>query len=156
MAKADKKAEAEARARASAPRTKSDRTRPGMMQAEGKRSVRERMSQRMLTVGFMRRRYVKRMLKYLDKSKEKGRRLPPEMYQLQRFLSQVPKDERAAKLEEVITSQSKGNEEALGNRDLRRASLNQTRQSGRGGNRYRPGMAPRSLQQGPKAPKKPR
>jgi hypothetical protein len=151
MAKANKKAEADAKAAAA--KTKSDRTRPGA-QADTKRSVRERFSQRMMSIGFMRRRYVKRMLKYMDKSKEKGRRLPPELFELQRFLARVPKEQRAEKLEEVITAQRK--EEAIGNRDLRRASVNQTRHSGRGGNRYRPGMPARSLQQGPKVPKKPR
>jgi len=153
MAKASKKADAAAAKAAAAAKTKSDRTRPGA-QADAKRSLRERMSQRMLKIGFMRRRYVKRMLKYMDKSKEKGRRLPPELFELQRFLSKVPKDQRAAKLEEVIAAQR--TEEALSNRDLRRASVNQSRQSGRGGNRYRPGMPARSLQQGPKVPKKPR
>jgi hypothetical protein len=151
MAKANKKADADAKAAAA--KTKSDRTRPGA-QADAKRSVRERLSQRMMSIGFMRRRYVKRMLKYMDKSKEKGRRLPPELFELQRFLARVPKDQRAEKLEEVITAQRK--EEAVGNRDLRRASVNQSRHSGRGGNRYRPGMPARSLQQGPKVPKKPR
>jgi len=154
MAKANKKADAAAaKVAAQAARTKSDRTRP-TAQADVKRSVRERISQRTLKIGFMRRRYAKRMLKYMDKSKEKGRRLPPELFELQRFLSKVPKDQRAAKLEEVIAAQR--SEEALGNRDLRRASVNQSRQSGRGGNRYRPGMPARSLQQGPKVPKKPR
>jgi hypothetical protein len=155
MAKANKKADAAAAQAASeAAKTKSDRTRPGPARDEGKRSVRQRMSERMLKIGFFRRRYVKRMLKYMDKSKEKGRRLPPELFELQRFLSKVPKEQRAAKLEEVIVAQR--TEEALGNRDLRRASVNQTRHSGRGGNRYRPGMPARSLQQGPKVPKKPR
>jgi hypothetical protein len=154
MAKANKKADAAAaKAASQAARTKSDRTRPSAP-AEAKRSLRERMSQRMLRIGFMRRRYVKRMLKYMDKSKEKGRRLPPELFELQRFLAKVPKDQRAAKLEEVIAAQR--TEESLGNRDLRRASVNQSRHSGRGGNRYRPGMPARSLQQGPKVPKKPR
>jgi hypothetical protein len=154
MAKANKKADAAAaKAASQAAKTKSDRTR-ATAPAEVKRSLRERMSQRMMRIGFMRRRYVKRMLKYMDKSKEKGRRLPPELFELQRFLSKVPKDQRAAKLEEVIVAQR--TEEALGNRDLRRASVNQSRHSGRGGNRYRPGMPARSLQQGPKVPKKPR
>jgi hypothetical protein len=153
MAKADKKADAAAVRASNAARTKSERTRPGA-QAEAKRSIRERMSQRVLSIGFMRRRYVKRMLKYIDKSKEKGRRLPPELFELQRFLSQVPKEQRAGKLEEVIAAQR--TQESLGNRDLRRASVNQSRQSGRGGNRHRPGMPARSLQQGPKVPKKPR
>jgi hypothetical protein len=153
MAKTKKKAEADAKQLTKAPKTKSDRTRPGA-QVDAKRTLRERMSQRMLSIGFMRRRYVKRMLKYMEKSKEKGRRLPPELWELQRFLAQVPKEQRAEKLEEVIAAQR--TQESLGNRDLRRASVNQSRQSGRGGNRHRPGMPARSLQQGPKVPKKPR
>jgi hypothetical protein len=152
MAKSKKKADTAAAA-SSAAKTKSDRTRPGAV-SEDKLSVRARMSQRMMRVGFFRRRYVKRILKYMEKSKEKGRRLPPELWELQRFLGQVPKEQRAAKLEEVIVAQR--SQEALGNRDLRRASVNQTRHSGQGGNRYRPGMPARSLQQGPKVPKKPR
>ncbi len=151
MAKADKKADT--RAKPSAPRTKSDRTRAGAPQT--RRSFRERISQRMMSVGFMRRRYVKRMLKYMDKSKEKGRRLTPELWELQRFLAQVPKEQRAEKLEAVITAQGR-QQEPLGNRDLRRASVNQSRHSGKGANRYRPGMPARSLQQGPRVPKKPR
>ncbi len=152
MAKADKK-KAEVEPVAARPLTKSDRTRADAAKAD-KGGLRERMSQRMMSVGFLRRRYVKRMIKYIDKSKEKGRRLPPELFELQRFLSQVPKAQRAERLEEAITAQR--SEQPIGNRDLRRASANQSRQSGRGGNRYRPGMAPRSLQQGPRAPKRPR
>lgn len=154
MARAERrKQEAEARAAASRPPTKSDRTRAGMTQ-EPRTGLRARLSARMMSVGFLRRRYVKRMLKYIDKTQAKGKRLPPELYDLQRFLSQVPKAQRAERLEEAITAQRR--EEPLGNRDLRRASSNQSRQSGRGGGRHRPGMAPRSLQPGPKIPKKPR
>lgn len=132
--------------------TKSDRTQAGSRPA--KAPLRERVSRQLMRVGFLRRRYVKRMLRYLDKSKEKGRRLPPEMFELQRYLSQVPKAQRANRLEEAITAQQNG--EAVGNRDLRRASANQSRMSGRGSNRYRPGMPPRSMMPGPRPPKRPR
>lgn len=134
------------------PKTKSERTRPEAL--EKKPSVRERVSRTMLRVGFIRRRYIKRMLRYIDKSKEKGRRLPPELFDLSRMLSQVPKEQRAERLEEVITAQQAGF--TVGNRDLRRAQDNQARQSGRGGNRYRPGMPPRSMVPGPRPPKRPR
>ena len=147
MAKAEKQQEP-----VKAPKTKSDRTRPGGS-AEEKAKIRERISRRMMSVGFLRRRYVKRMLKYMDKSKEKGKRLPPELWELNRFLSQVPKAQRAEKLEEAITAQRAA--EPVGNRDLRRASANQSRQGTRGKG-YRPGAPPRSMQQGPRPPKKPR
>ena len=156
MARGQKNKEREEGATAPAapkPVTKSDKTRADAAKAD-KTGLRERVSRRMMSVGFLRRRYVKRMLKYIEKSQAKGKRLPPELYDLNRFLSQVPKAQRAERLEEAITAQRK--EEPLGNRDLRRASANQGRQSGRGGGRHRPGLAPRSLQQGPRIPKKPR
>jgi hypothetical protein len=146
MAKADKASTAPP-----APKTKSEKSKPTK---PDKQKLRERFSQQVMKIGFFRRRYVKRMIKYIDKSKAKGKRLPPELFELQRFLSQVPKAQRAERLEEALTSQRK--EESVGNRDLRRASLNQSRHSGRGGNRYRPGSPPRSMQPGPRPPKKPR
>jgi hypothetical protein len=150
MAKAEKAQEP-----ARTPKTKSERTRAGADDAAKERTkIRERISRRMMRVPFLRRRYVKRMLKYMDKSKEKGKRLPPELWELNRFLSQVPKAQRAEKLEEAITAQR--NEEPIGNRDLRRASANQSRQSGKAPGRYRPGSPPRSMQPGPRIPKKPR
>lgn len=133
--------------------TKSERTNPSSA-ATNKPKLRERFSRQLMKIGFIRRRYVKRMLRYLDKSKEKGRRLPPELYELQRYLSQVPKAQRAERLEEAITAQQ--NDEVLGNRDLRRASANQNRLSGRSSSRYRPGAPPRSIQPGPRPSKRPR
>jgi hypothetical protein len=146
MAKAGK-----ADAQAASAKTKSEKT---QQKSAPKPKLQERISRQLMKVGFFRRRYVKRMIKYIDKSKEKGKRLPPELYELQRFLSQVPKAQRAERLEEAITAQR--SEEPLGNRDLRRASSNQSRQSGRGGNRYRPGSPPRSMQPGPRPSKRPR
>lgn len=122
-------------------------------EAAEKRTLRQRASQRMMKVGFLRRRYVKRLVRYIDKSKAKGRRLPPEMMDLQRFLSQVPKHERAERLEEAILSQ--GDEDNF-NRDLRRAASNQQRRSGKGAGGYRPGAPPRSMAPGPRPSKKPR
>jgi hypothetical protein len=146
MAKAEK-----ADPQAASAKSKSEKT---QKTPASKPKLQERISRQLMKVGFFRRRYVKRMIKYIDKSKEKGKRLPPELYELQRFLSQVPKAQRAERLEEAITAQRA--DEPLGNRDLRRASSNQTRQSGRGGNRYRPGSPPRSMQPGPRPSKRPR
>lgn len=132
--------------------TKSDKTAPSA--ATNTPKLRERFSRQIMKIGFIRRRYVKRMLRYLDKSKEKGKRLPPELFELQRYLSQVPKAQRAERLEEAITAQQ--NDEVMGNRDLRRASANQNRLSGRSTSRYRPGSPPRSMQPGPRPSKRPR
>lgn len=136
----------------SAKPTKSDKTAPSA--AKNTPKLRERFSRQIMKIGFIRRRYVKRMLRYLDKSKEKGRRLPPELFELQRYLSQVPKAQRAERLEEAITAQQ--TDETIGNRDLRRASANQNRLSGRSTSRYRPGAPPRSMQPGPRPSKRPR
>lgn len=119
-----------------------------------KRGMRQRVGARMMKVGFLRRRYVKRVIRYIDKSKKKGRRLPPEMMDLQRFLSQVPKEQRAKRLEEAILAQESGDESF--NRDLRRAAANQQRRSGKGAGGYRPGAPPRSMAPGPRPSKKPR
>jgi hypothetical protein len=153
MAKAEKADPQAASAKTKSEKTKSEKTQMKPA-SKPKPKLQERISRQLMKVGFFRRRYVKRMIKYIDKSKEKGKRLPPELYELQRFLSQVPKAQRAERLEEAITAQRA--DEPLGNRDLRRASSNQTRQSGRGGNRYRPGSPPRSMQPGPRPSKRPR
>ena len=104
------------------------------------------VSQRLMRVGFFRRMYIKRMLRYVDKSKEKGRKLPPEFAEMARFLSRVPKNKRFEALEDAIMTQQTGGYEAMG-RDLRRAAAAQQRRSGKG-HGYRPGMPPGAIQQG--------
>lgn len=121
---------------------------------DSKRNLRQRISERAMKVGFLRRRYVKRLIRYIDKSKKKGRRLPPEMTEMSRFLAQVPREQRAEKLEEAILAQQQGDESF--NRDLRRAAANQQRRSGKGAGGYRPGAPPRSMQPGPRPSKRPR
>ncbi len=121
---------------------------------DAKRTVRQRVGERAMRIGFLRRRYVKRLIRYIDKSKKKGRRLPPEMMDLSRFLAQVPREQRAEKLEEAIIAQQQGDDSF--NRDLRRAAANQQRRSGKGAGGYRPGAPPRSMQPGPRPSKRPR
>lgn len=109
-----------------------------------------------MKVPFLRRRYVKRVIKYIDKSKAKGRRLPPEMMELSRFLARVPEGQRAQRLEEALaTQQSADKGDQVFNRDLRRAAANQQRRSGKNPAGYRPGSMPRSQQPG-RRPSKPR
>jgi hypothetical protein len=149
MAKAEK-----AETPSTSGRTKAGKSDKSQQTKQSKPKIQERFSRQLMKVGFFRRRYVKRMIRYIDKSKAKGKRLPPELYDLQRFLSQVPKGQRAERLEEAITAQQ--TDEPIGNRDLRRSSANQNRLSGRGPGHYRPGAPPRSMQPGPKPPKRPR
>jgi hypothetical protein len=98
-----------------------------------------------MRVPLMRRWYVRRMLKFIDKSKAKGRKLPPEMAELSRYLSRVPKDQRANALEDAINADREGN--AAVSREMRRAASAQQRRSGKGTG-YRPGLPPGAIQQG--------
>lgn len=134
------------------PRTKSQRTRPDSLKQ--KVGLRERVVRPILRIGILRRWHIRRLLKFMEKSKAKGRRLPANLYELNRYLSQVPKEQRAKRLEEAITAQQRP--DAFGNRDLRRASDNQARRSGQSGSRRRPGLPARSMMPGPRPPKRPR
>ncbi|MDQ2727857.1 MAG: hypothetical protein M3Y91_08355 [Actinomycetota bacterium] len=80
------------------------------------------------------------MLKSIETSKAKGRRLPPELYELSKQLSRVPKDKQAEALEEAIKAGPDASDNA--GRAMRRAAAAQQRQSGRGQGRYRPGTPP--------------
>lgn len=103
------------------------------------------MARTIMRYSVTRRWYIRRMLKYIDKSKEKGRKLPPEFAEMARFLARVPKAKRASALEEALSAQQSG----VGtSRDLRRAAAAQQRRSGKGGARYRPGLPPGAMQQG--------
>lgn len=107
--------------------------------------VRGAMGRMLMRVPALRRWYIRRMLKYIDKSKAKGRKLPPEFVELSRHLARVPKDKRASALEEAMTAEREGNLAA--SREMRRAASAQQRRSGKGSG-YRPGLPPGTLQQG--------
>ena len=97
-------------------------------------------------IGFVRRWQIRRMLKFIDKSKADGKRLPPEIYEMERFLQQnkVPKAKRADVLEEAMSAQDEG---VTYSRDYRRAAAAQQRRSGKGGGKSRPGLPPGTIQQ---------
>jgi hypothetical protein len=103
-----------------------------------KRGVRARASQRLLRWGRFRRWYIKRTLRFIDRSKEKGRRLPEGMAETARQLSRVPKQRRAEALEEAIMAERDLPE--MG-REYRRAASRQ-RLSTRSDTRYRQGRPP--------------
>lgn len=92
-------------------------------------------------MGAIRRWYVRRTLRFIDRSKEKGRRLPEGLAETARYLSRVPKQRRAEALEEAImTEQEMPN---MG-REYRRAA-ERKRLSTRSDTRYRPGRPPGSI-----------
>lgn len=111
-----------------------------------KRRVRGSLSRNLMKVDVIRRWYIRRTLKTIDKAKEKGRRLPPEYAEMTRALSKVPKAKRAQFIEESM--QAGQVDETEMSRAMRRAVGNQGRQSGRGGGRTRPGLPPGAMQQG--------
>jgi hypothetical protein len=111
-----------------------------------KRRIRGGISRSVMKVSFIRRWYIKRTLRTIDKAKEKGRRLPPEYAEMTRALAKVPKAKRAQFIEESM--QAGQVDETEMSRAMRRAVGNQGRQSGRGGGRTRPGLPPGAMQQG--------
>jgi predicted DNA-binding protein len=111
-----------------------------------KRRIRTSISRNVMKVSFVRNWYIKRTLKFIDKSKEKGRRLPPELADMNRALSKVPKAQRAKVLAEAMEAGQEGLQDT--SRAYRRAAENQNRQSGRGRGRTRPGLPPGAMQQG--------
>jgi hypothetical protein len=96
------------------------------------------MGRKIMTVGFLRRWYVRRTLKFVDKSKAKGRRLPDGLAETARQLSAVPKQQRERALEDAILADQ--NMPNMG-REFRRAAARK-RLSTRSDTRYRPGRPP--------------
>lgn len=113
------------------------------------KGFRRAISRNLMKVPFIRNWYIRRTLKFIDKSKEKGRRLPPEFADMNKALAKVPKAQRAKVLAEALEAGQQGLAET--NRAYRRAAGNQGRQSGRGGGRTRPGLPPGAMQQSKRA-----
>lgn len=91
---------------------------------------------RMLTrVPWLRRRYTKYLLKYIAKSRKKGRELPPELQQLEKQLMKVPPAKRPEFVEQMLALNDPS---SVASREMRRAMERQNRQrsSGKG---QRPG-----------------
>ena len=119
--------------------------RQGAGKARRKRRLRDALGRKFMTVPLLRRWYIRRMLKFIDKSREKGRPLPEGLTEVARYLARVPKYERAKKFEEAIkANQEVEDAQSLG-RQMRRATSRQ-RKSGKGGG-YRPGLPPGALKQ---------
>lgn len=99
---------------------------------------RARLFRRVMRLRPFRRFYARRLMKFLAKSKKKGRVIPGELAQLDEYLAQLPAKQRQQVLEATLS----GELDSQASRDMRRAAERQARRSGRGGGRQRPGMPP--------------
>lgn len=89
---------------------------------------------------WLRRRYVRRVLRTIDKARDKNRPLPDSLVRIDRMLRRVPKPKRAELLEEMLEAGATPDAEM--NRALRRAAGRQERQSGKNRAGTRPGIGP--------------
>ena len=97
---------------------------------------------------WLRRRYARRIVRTIDKYKEKGRPLPESLVRLERQLRRVPGPKRQQLVEQMMEM---GTEQDLTtNRALRRAAGRQERQKGQRGGGLRPGTLPGQPRQRPK------
>lgn len=89
----------------------------------------------MSRVPWLRRRYTKYILRYIEKSRKKGRVLPPELQQLERALLKVPPAKRPEMVEQLMAMNDPS---AAASRQMRRAldRRNRQRSNGKG---QRPG-----------------
>jgi hypothetical protein len=115
-------------------RARAPSTRTGGVQPERPRGIRGAITRTVGKIPFLRRFYVRRLLRYMEKAKSKGRPLPSQLRELDANLSRLRERDRAAALEEAL--QFQGDDWA--SRELRRAAARQQRQRGTGRGR-RPG-----------------
>ena len=99
-----------------------------------KRRIRSAVFRSIMRVGFLRHFYIRRILRFMEKSKAKKRALPPELHRLDQMLSRLPPKKRAEALESALLTSP----DEPQSREMRRAVARQERlrSDGRG---YRQG-----------------
>ncbi len=105
-------------------------------EGEGKkRRIRTAVFRSIMRIGFLRHFYVRRLLRFMEKSKAKKRKLPPELFRLDQMLARLPPPKRAEALESALLA----NPDETPSREMRRAAARQDRlrSDGRG---YRTGQ----------------
>jgi hypothetical protein len=112
--------------------------------ARRKKRIRGAIGRAFMRVPALRHWYIRRILKYIDKSKQKGRPLPEGLAETARVLSRVPKHQRAKVFEEALQA----NEQVPNMGRAYRRATERRRVSGRGETHYRPGLAPGTIKQG--------
>lgn len=103
-----------------------------------KRRIRGAIGRGFMKVPLLRRWYIRRTLKFIEKSKAKGRRLPEGMAEMARQLSQIPKDKREQVMEDALLAEQAMPEMS---REFRRAAARK-RLSTTSDTRYRQGRPP--------------
>jgi hypothetical protein len=93
-----------------------------------RRGFRAAVARSVTSIPFLRNFYLRRTLKFIEKSKAKGRRLPPELAAIEAQLSRIPERGRKAALEAAL----KAGQDGPGSRAVRRSADRQSRQSSRG------------------------
>ena len=96
---------------------------------------------------WLRRRYVRRVLRTIEKYRAKGRTLPENLQRLERQLRRVPKTKRAEMLEQMMEMGT--SPDVSSNRALRRAAGRQDRLSGKSVG-LRPGLGPGQRRRAPR------
>lgn len=112
------------------------------------RKLREAPSRFISRTPWLRRRYARRMVRTIDKYKDKKRPLPENLARLERQLRRVPPPKRAEMVEQMMEMSSQPTA-GVSNRALRRASGRQDRQKGSKGGGLRPGTLPGQRQRTP-------
>ena len=90
---------------------------------------------------WLRRRYARRIVRTIDKYREKGRPLPESLARLERQLRAIPQPKRAQTVEQMM-EMSADQEQATPSRAMRRAAGRQDRHKGSKGGGLRPGTLP--------------
>lgn len=91
--------------------------------------VQKMVSGVMSRVPWLRKRYSRYVLRYIEKSRKKGRTLPPELQQLDKQLQRVPPSKRLAMLDQLMVANDPKSEAS---RQMRRAMERQNRQRSNG------------------------
>jgi 2-haloacid dehalogenase len=94
-----------------------------------KRRIRTAVFRSIMRVGFLRHFYVRRLLRFMEKSKAKGRALPPELFRLEQMLGRLPPPKRAEALESALLASP----DETPSREMRRAAARQDRLRSDGG-----------------------
>lgn len=120
-----------------------DNPKPPPVSEKKKRRIRGAIGRGFMKVPLLRRWYIRRTLKFIEKSKEKGRKLPEGMAEMARQLSQIPKDKRESVLEDAFLAEQEMPEMS---REFRRAAARK-RLSTTSDTRYRTGRPPGASRQ---------
>ena len=112
------------------------------------RKVRELPARFIGRTPWLRRRYARRIVRSIDRYKEKRRPMPETLSRLEKQLRRVPPPKRQQVVEQMMEMGT--DSDVTTNRALRRAAGRQERQKGQPGGGLRPGTLPGQPRQRPR------